>query len=106
MQPGPPDSAKMNREERCEEERLINNFPFSVRGLERSGIGQMLLKWEGKGFFKGEGQSAIAVPCSRCSWCQCTGGGRWEALAELMEGPSTQDNFENSSVKGVSLTVS
>lgn len=93
VQSSPPDSAKTNREGRCEEERLVNNFPFSVRGLERSRVGQMLLKWEGKGLLKGEGQSAVAVPCSRSSWCQRTGGGRWagigcwEALAQLMEGP-------------------
>lgn len=90
-----PDSVKMNGEERCEEERLINNFPFSVRGPERSRIGHMLLKWEGKGPFKGGGQqSAIAVPWSRSFRVPVYG--RWVALAQLMEGLNTQANFENS----------
>lgn len=52
MQNNPSDSAKINRGERCEEEGLTNNLPFSVLGLERSRIGQMQLKWEGKGLFE------------------------------------------------------
>lgn len=100
VQSSPPDSAETNREGRCEEEWLVNNFPFSVRGLERSRVGQMLLKWEGKGLFKGEGQSAVAVPCSRSSWCQYTG--RWETGRNWVLGGistaygGTQANFENS----------